>query len=409
MYASQVLGALLGAGLVAGQTPNTSGSAATQTTAPTIVNIEVGANGFLFTPNTSYAKVGDILRFNFYPGGHTVVRAAFKFPCTPYEYINTLQKGFYSGTSYNPQVISSDPPHFDVTVNDTQPIFFYCSAPNSCDKEHMIGVVNPNATQTFDQQMKYALDTQFQLAPGDPFPSEGATPTPSASSTSNSNDNGGGTHLSAGAIAGIAIGAAAVVVLTAALIYLCGRRGGFDKAYRKSVQPGIAPPPVPPPMNEGSHYAGSIGPKSPGQATFASYAVSGSDNNDPYRTAQSPPLNGYYNGTPPPMGSPGFPSPGFPSPGFSQPGYNGYQNNQYGSTLSPGAHTPLMGELQANSPKHSSPPLDHYQAGPVELPTADFNPGQSISPPPQYHQTTQPGRRDSWTTGEETQYRPGNK
>jgi hypothetical protein len=111
----------------------------------------------------------------------------------------------------------------------------------------MIGVVNPNATETYDAQLAFAQNVTYQLGPGDPFPSEtplpkttttapaGSSSTSSSSSSSSSASSNRSGGLSTGTIAGIAIGAAALLVLTAALIYLCGRHGGFDKAYRNSA------------------------------------------------------------------------------------------------------------------------------------------------------------------------------
>lgn len=256
--------------------------------------------GFVFTPHEARANVGDVisasklclrfshpltpsafyLGFNFYPGGHRVARAAFGKACIPYEDVTLNKKGFDSGAQ-SPQVVTSNvsispatmvitrltmpqPPHFDVRVNDTDPIFYYCAAPGSCVNHHMIGVINPNETETYDDQLKFAQNATFQMAPGDPWPSETPLPSPRPSSSSSaSSSSGGSSGLSSGAIAGIAIGGAAVLVLAAALIYLCGRRGGFDKAYRKSAQQG--PAPALPDMVDPSYT-----PKSPGRATLSS-------------------------------------------------------------------------------------------------------------------------------------------
>ncbi len=106
----------------------------------------------------------------------------------------------------------------------------------------MIGVINPSANETLDLQMEYLANATLQLVPGENFPTEGSTTTsavPTATSTpsappSNTN-NGGSSGLGPGPIAGIAIGGAAVVILAAALIYLCGRRGGLDEACRRSA------------------------------------------------------------------------------------------------------------------------------------------------------------------------------
>jgi hypothetical protein len=56
------------------------------------------------------------------------------------------------GLSHMPFVfflIKVQPPIFQVTVNDTSPIFFYCSAPGACIDDGMIGVINPVRTAYF--------------------------------------------------------------------------------------------------------------------------------------------------------------------------------------------------------------------------------------------------------------------
>ncbi|KAM7207654.1 hypothetical protein V8F20_001921 [Naviculisporaceae sp. PSN 640] len=406
MFISKVVGAVaaLAALAVAQQESTTSvkptgtyttsasktGTATTSATSgPATHSIAVGAEGFIFSPNQLTAKVGDTVRFVFYPGGHAVARSSFKFPCIPYEYAGLHRTGFWTGPK-TPQAATGNV-WYDVKVNDTEPIFFYCAAPGSCVDHHMIGVVNPTANETFDAQMEYAERVQFQLAPGDPWPSETAGDQPTETSEPNYDKpkaEESNSRLSAGAIAGIAIGSAAVLILAAALIYICGRRGGFDKAYRKSVAPpggGAGGPQSP--MVEQSNYAASTipsaNPKSPGQASFSTY--SGMPDHDPFRShtasPQHPYFNGSYNGSPPPL-----------STGGLHPSYASYHSN----TPPQGLYAHPVGELSAQ------------QSPPVELPTGvgiatATTPG---SPPPQYPTSA---RRDSWTAGEEGSYRPGNK
>lgn len=189
----------------------------------------------------------------------------------------------------------------------------------------MLGVINPNATQTLDLQMQFALKDPLQLEPGEPFPSETLNPTHKASPSSTgsgaaSNDDHDHHGLSAGAIAGIAIGGAAVLVLAGALVFLCGRRGGLDMAYRRNTQ---TFPPGPPAMIDNKYN-----PKSPGHDTFSStnhYAHSIAVVNDPYRT-NSPHA---YSSSPPPVAH---------SPN-SHPAYGTYSSN--------GGHTTVQSPLMA--------------------------------------------------------------
>ena len=263
----------------------------------------------------------------------------------------------------------------------------------------MVGVVNPTKDKTLAIQKLYAANSTLQLVPGDPWPSETAsTPDPrivppttdSAPSTESSSSS---SSLGTGAIAGIAIGGAAVVLLGAALIYLCGRRGGFERAYRKTH--GTSPTAAAAGMAENKYQD----PKSPGMATMSSF--------DPYRSSTQPSHLGYA-GTPPPPMSPGMPGYGsYPSPGF---------NGHYAPVSDNGSYSPHMqapyhpGAQQNSSPlaspafqpphftTHAPPPVE--LAASVDVPTGN-------SPPPQYGQ---PDRPHSPTTGAAgSQYRSSGK
>ncbi|KAK0731085.1 hypothetical protein B0H67DRAFT_548906 [Lasiosphaeris hirsuta] len=395
MAAAVALAATASAQDSATSTATSSSARGTSTKGPQTIEISVGALLHQFSPDNVTANVGDTIRFNFYPGGHRVARAEYKIPCIPYEYTGANKKGFWSGV-FSPQTIQNPPPHYDVVVNDTEPIFFYCGAPASCTDYGMVGVINANKDQTLAVQKEFAKNATLQLVPGEPFPSETAAATPTASATGSPTGNGGSTEsnnaepqtasagLGAGAIAGIAIGAAAVILLGAALIYLCGRRGGFDKAYRRGNGATYGPPgAVPPTMAEPK-----FDPKSPGQATVSTFAQTAE--HDPYRVSAPSPYAATFAGTPPPL-----------SPGM--PGYNGYQNS-----LAPNQF-PHMGEVHGQqqqhagyyAPQHGTPPPQHQQqyVAPVELPSSDHVPVPGHSPPPQYP------NRDSWTVGSEGQYK----
>lgn len=383
-------------------TSSSSSSTSTSASAGATHSISVGAEGFKFSPDTvTNASIGDIIEFRFYPTGHSVVRSEYKYPCIPYEDTGPNKVGFFSGFQ-NVATITNNGPTFSVRVNDTQPIFFYCAAPGSCIDNYMIGVINPNETETLAIQLDYTKNTTMQLSPGDPFPSEaaasatkGATSKPTSGSSSGGGHSGG-SSLSGGAIAGIAIGGGVVVLLAAALIYLCGRRGGLDKAYTR--QRGGHPSASPPPMVEAKYAAATAAggaPKSPGQETFSTTAYSTTPSNDPYQ-ARYAGVPGYSvgSGSPPPL---------------SVHSQSSYQH--FGTA--PGMGSPLMqgmenGAMQTGffTPQHTGTPPPHQQqqnphASPVELPTSR-DPGNS--PLPGYSNA---GRIFSWSTGGEETYRPG--
>ncbi|TEY85154.1 hypothetical protein BOTCAL_0016g00050 [Botryotinia calthae] len=220
-------------------------SSTTSSAVPTHV-ISVGIEGLQFTPPESSANVGDVIEFRFYPQNHSVARAEYgsKRACIPYEVTGINKQGFWSG--FHPiNVVLNDPPKFQVVVNDTNPIFFYCSAPGACHEDGMIGVVNANSTQTLTSQLEYAKNSSLQFSPGENFPVEGtsspsstahptstsssgespnATTSPSTIIVTGSSSSSSSSKLSPGAIAGIALGASSLVLLASALLYLCGRQ-----------------------------------------------------------------------------------------------------------------------------------------------------------------------------------------
>lgn len=103
----------------------------------------------------------------------------------------------------------------------------------------MVGVINPNATQTLSAQKLAAKNADWKLVPGDPIPEEGrsslsipsSTPTVTATVTpSPAVHHSGG--LSGGAIAGIVVGSVAFLISCAALFFYVGR----SKSLREIIK-----------------------------------------------------------------------------------------------------------------------------------------------------------------------------
>ncbi|KAI3322183.1 hypothetical protein HD806DRAFT_536648 [Xylariaceae sp. AK1471] len=180
--------------------------------------ITVGKGAFTFVPDSVTAKPGDEIIFEFWSDGHSVARAQFGFPCMPYEDVTPNVTGFWSGDIFH--VSTGSHPKYTITVNETEPIFLYCSAPNS---------FNPDI---------------LELKPGDPIPSESSGLEPITASTTTTGSTAGPIQpdnehnhetspLPTGGIAGVAIGSAVVLLLAGSLVYVCGRQGGFEKGYRR--------------------------------------------------------------------------------------------------------------------------------------------------------------------------------
>jgi plastocyanin len=221
--------------LTSTDTRSSASAAASASSEPEVHTIKVGPGSFRFVPQElTNVSVGDTVTFEFYPPDHSVVQAEYGSACVPYSYADKDHegKGFWTETQW--VKTNADVTYYNITVNDTAPIFFYCAAPKSCTDKLMVGAINANSSQTLDSQIQAARDADFQLAVGDPIPNEatstllnGPTSTPSSSSSS------GGSHLSGGAIAGIVVGAVAFLVCCAALFFYVGRSKSLKEEIKR--------------------------------------------------------------------------------------------------------------------------------------------------------------------------------
>ena len=225
--------------------------------------------------------------YQFYPTNHSVVRSEYGYPCIPYEDTGVDRIGFFSG--FMPvDTILPDPPSYTIRVNDTEPIFYYCSAPGSCITYGMVGVINPNGTESVAVQTQLAKNSTFMLQPGEAWPSEeqnpfttsSAAPSSTSAPTSTSSTvpaasattsaavaaSKSSSGLSGGGIAGVVIGAAAVALLAAALLFMCGRH-----SRKRNSMPPPAPYPVTYVDPSGKHMSVMSHPYQPDPRASAFY------------------------------------------------------------------------------------------------------------------------------------------
>ncbi|PGH28558.1 hypothetical protein GX50_08701 [[Emmonsia] crescens] len=117
-----------------------------------IIDVKVGEGGLNFNPSTITARQGDDVVFHFFPRNHDVASGPFNAPCTPSD------NGFYSG------LINADGSQpdatFTVRVNNTTPIWLYCSTSGHCQRG-MSAVINPPATgNTLEAYQAAARDAE---------------------------------------------------------------------------------------------------------------------------------------------------------------------------------------------------------------------------------------------------------
>ncbi|KDQ07917.1 hypothetical protein BOTBODRAFT_119341 [Botryobasidium botryosum FD-172 SS1] len=90
-----------------------------------------------FVPFTVNASVGDTIHYVWGAGPHTVTKSSELTICNKSMDASTFASGPQNATF-----------QFDVQVNDTNPIFYYCGVATHCEKG-MFGIVNPpNADPT---------------------------------------------------------------------------------------------------------------------------------------------------------------------------------------------------------------------------------------------------------------------
>nr|OQO23917.1 hypothetical protein B0A51_07307 [Rachicladosporium sp. CCFEE 5018] len=205
----------------------------------TVHQVTVGNNSHSFSPNSITATPGDIISFTFWPAATQ----------------SSTPRAFYSGVSNG---TSDYHPTWNLTINDTSPVFFYCGAPGSCVGHAMLGAINPVAETPLLTQMALAKEADYSLLPGQALPdsalsslsalaqtattvtvtashtSAAATTAAAAATTTAATAAASSSHsaLSAGAIAGIAIAGVVVLALAAGLFYFFGR----SKTLKEQVQ-----------------------------------------------------------------------------------------------------------------------------------------------------------------------------
>jgi plastocyanin len=114
--------------------------------------IAAGANSELrFLPDNKFdVRVGDVVEWHFNPKAHGVVQSGPDTPCL------ALEGGFSSGLVPVPEGQAEADQVFQIVVEDTKPIWYYCPQPAGGEGGHcakgMVGVINPKVdVLTIDQ------------------------------------------------------------------------------------------------------------------------------------------------------------------------------------------------------------------------------------------------------------------
>jgi len=156
----------------------------------TVHVVKVGnANGSLaFSPNDLKAAAGDMVQFQFAPNNHTVTQSTFAKPCVPISQTSNVT-GIFSG--FMPvKATDTNTPTYTIMVNDTKPIWLYCSQAKHC-QSGMTMVINVAATgnSTLAAYQTLAKAATANLAPGGV---SGGVAGSNSSSSSGSSSSGSG-------------------------------------------------------------------------------------------------------------------------------------------------------------------------------------------------------------------------
>ncbi|KAI9823397.1 MAG: hypothetical protein M1826_007753 [Phylliscum demangeonii] len=147
---------------------STSMSAPQASTTVQVVKVSDKKGTLVFSPANLTAAVGDMIQFQFYPRNHSVVQSTFDQPCQPRGLNQPSMPGFFSG--FMPvSNTSTTMPVWTIAINDTKPIWFYCSQGKHC-QAGMVGVINApaaNASRTLETYRLLAAQAAANLSPGE--------------------------------------------------------------------------------------------------------------------------------------------------------------------------------------------------------------------------------------------------
>ncbi|KAL8736907.1 MAG: hypothetical protein Q9181_002203 [Wetmoreana brouardii] len=164
-----------------------------------VVKVSNKKEDLTFEPNNLRASPGDMVQFHFYPKNHSVVQSTFDQPCQPIKNNNPSSNGFFSG--FMPvKAGAAMMPSYTIMINDTKPIWYYCSQGDHC-QDGMVGVINPpaaNQSRTIEAYGALAKKATENLSPGQSASSSSSSNSDSTDSSASSSSTGSSYSSSSG-------------------------------------------------------------------------------------------------------------------------------------------------------------------------------------------------------------------
>lgn len=159
-----------------------------------------GQPALKYYPDNIKAAAGSMVQFQFWAGNHTVTQSDFDHPCTPISQVNSSVTGIWS--SFMPVAAGASKkeiPVFTVMINDTKPIWIFCSQAKHCSSG-MSMVINENtsanSTRSLTNYRTAASTAQSGSGSGSGAPA-GSPPSYGSPSPSPSSGSGSGSDASA--------------------------------------------------------------------------------------------------------------------------------------------------------------------------------------------------------------------
>ncbi|OAA63034.1 extracellular serine-rich protein [Cordyceps fumosorosea ARSEF 2679] len=145
------------------------------------------ATGLKFWPDNIKATAGSMVQFQFLAGNHTITQSDFDHPCKPINEVNPSVQGIFS--SFQPAAASAakgEFPTYTIMVNDTKPMWFFCSQGPHCEKG-MVMVINENTGANSSRSL-----ANYKKLAAEATPEGGATQggTPSSESSTGATPQG---------------------------------------------------------------------------------------------------------------------------------------------------------------------------------------------------------------------------
>lgn len=181
------------------------GSTTPTSSSPQVHQVAVGGVGKLFyTPSNITAAPGDVITFQFQQKNHTITQSSFATPCRALTLTSTTgQVGFDSG--FMPVADDATTfPTWNLTVNDTKPIWAYCKQTGHCGSGMVFSV---NSVESGPNNF-----AAFQAAAKQQNGSTTATSSASSSSGTTKSNANGASMIQINRGAGIAVALVGVVV-----------------------------------------------------------------------------------------------------------------------------------------------------------------------------------------------------